>query len=116
MNIMLWVIQVLLAVWNLLGGSYTISNFDKLKSHAVDGLPASVWVALGVLQIIAAIALVIPGKLVKAPMLASIAAGYIAVYALSGCFLFAQYAGFPGLLWAVVPAALAAVVAFGRMR
>ena len=42
MNIMLWVIQVLLAVWNLLGGSYTISNFDKLKSHAVDGLPASV--------------------------------------------------------------------------
>ena len=31
MNILLWVLQVLLALWNLIGGIYTVSNFEKLK-------------------------------------------------------------------------------------
>lgn len=34
---------------------------------------------------------------------------------LLGCVLFAQYAGFPGMLWGVAPAILAVFVAYGRM-
>jgi hypothetical protein len=115
MKILLWVIQILLAIWNLMGGSYTIFNYMNLRAPAVKTLPASFWVALGALQIIAAIALLIPGKLVRVPKLNAIAAAYIFVFALSGIIIFAQYAGFPGMLWAVIPAALAAFVVYGRL-
>jgi hypothetical protein len=48
------------------------------------------------------------------PKLTPIAAAYLALNALLGCALFAKYAGFPGILWAVVPAILATFVAYGR--
>ena len=115
MKILLWIVQILLALWNLTGGSYTISNYEKLKAPGMNALPSYIWVALGALQVLAAIALVLPGKLVRVPKLNAIAAAYIALYALSGIILFAQYAGFPAMLWAVIPAALAAFVVYGRL-
>jgi uncharacterized membrane protein YphA (DoxX/SURF4 family) len=109
MNIILWTVQILLALWNLTGGIYTISNYESLKSAWASDLPKPIWVALGVLQVISAICLVVP-------KLTPVAAIYLAVNALLGCLLFSKYAGFPGLLWGVVPAVLAAFVAYGRMR
>jgi hypothetical protein len=115
MNILLWVLQSLLAFWNLTGGIYTISNYEQLKGAWANDLPKPAWVALGVLQALFALGLVLPGATGVLPKLTPIAAAYLAVYALLGCALFAKYAGFPGLLWAVVPAILAAFVAYGRI-
>jgi uncharacterized membrane protein len=108
MNILLWVLQVSLGLWNLIGGVYTLSHYQQIASLWASNLPAAVWVAIAVLQILFSIALVLP-------KLTSIAAVYLAVNALLGCALFAQYAGFPGMLWGVVPAALCAFVVCGRM-
>jgi len=108
MNILLWVFQILLALWNIIGGIYTISNYEQLKSPLANDLPKSVWVGIGVLQVVFAVGLVLP-------KLTPIAAIYLAANALLGCALFAKYAGFPGILWGVVPAISAAFVAYGRM-
>ncbi len=108
MNILLWVFQVLLALWNLIGGAYTFSHYENLKGGLGNNLPGFVWMAISLLQILFAIALVIP-------KLTPIAAVYLAVNALLGCVLFAQYAGFPGMLWGVIPALLVAFVAYGRI-
>jgi hypothetical protein len=108
MNILLWVLQIFLALWNMLGGVYTAYNYEMLKSVWANDLPKPVWVALGVLQAVFAIGLVLR-------KLTPIAATYLAVNSLLGCVLFSKYAGFPGVLWAVVPAILAAFVAYGRM-
>ena len=108
MNILLWILQVLLALWNLIGGVYTFSHYENLKGGWGNNLPGAVWAAIAVLQVLFAVALVIP-------KLAPIGAVYIALNALLGCVLFAQYAGFPGLLWGVIPALLAAFVAYGRI-
>jgi hypothetical protein len=109
MNIIIWALQILLALWNLTGGLYTISNYESLKSAWANDLPKPAWLALGTLQALFAIGLVVP-------KLTPIAAAYLAVNSLLGCALFSKYVGFPGLLWGVIPAILAAFVAYGRMR
>jgi hypothetical protein len=48
------------------------------------------------------------------PKLTPVAAVYLAANALLGCALFTQYAGFPGLLWGLVPAFFALFLAYGR--
>ncbi len=74
-------LQILLALWNLIGGAYTFSHYEEIRGAWMSGfLPAAC----------------------------------LALNSLLGCALFTQYAGFPGMLWSVVPALLAAFVAYGR--
>jgi hypothetical protein len=109
MNGLLWVLQVLLALWNLIGGSYVATNYAKIgNSWALGVLPATAWMALSGVQILFALGLFWP----KA---ASIAATGLAVLSLLGLGLYTQYAGFPGMLWGVVPALLLAFTAYGRI-
>lgn len=115
MNILLWVLQGLLAFWNLTGGAFTIMNHEKIKGGMWgNNLPTPVWMILGVLQILFALGIILPGIVGMMPKLVSIAAIYLAVNSLLGCTIFSQYAGFPGMLWGLVPATLAAFVAYGR--
>ena len=114
MNILLWILQILLALWNIIGGTYTIINYEQLKGAWAADLPKPVWIIIGGLQILFSLGLVLPLAFGMMPQLTSISAIYLALNALLGCALFAQYAGFPGMLWGVVPALLAAFVAYGR--
>ena len=114
MNALLWTLQIALTLYNVIGGIYTISNHEQLKGTLANDLPNPAWVALGVLQVVFALGLVVPGVFGILPRLTPISAGYLAANALLGCALFAKYAGCPGILWAVVPAILAAFVAYGR--
>ena len=114
MNILLWILQILLTLWNVVGGFYTVFNYETLKGPWANNLPKSAWVIICVLQILFALGLVLPGLVGVYPKLTSVAAIYLAANALLGCVLFAQYAGFPGLLWGVVPALLAAFIAYAR--
>src|ERR1700679_865076 len=108
MNILLWILQILLGLWNLIGGVYTLSHYEQIKGGLGTNLPGPVWVAIAVLQILFALGLTLP-KFTR------VAAVYLAVNALMGCALCAQYAGFPGMLWGVIPALLLAFVAYGRI-
>jgi hypothetical protein len=109
MNILLWILQILLAVWNMIGGMYTLWHYEQLKGPWVNDLPKSAWAALCALQVLFAVGLILP-------RLTPFAAIYLAFNSLLGCVLFAQFAGFPGMLWGLVPAILAGFVAVGRWR
>ena len=109
MNILLWILQVLLALWNLMGAGYMVVHYQNLaNAWALSVLPRPVWIAYGVLEALFAIGLLLP-KLV------SRAAIGLAVLVLLGIGLFAQYTGW-GLLWAFVPALLLGIVAYKRKR
>ena len=115
MNILLWVLQILLALWNIIGGIYMANNYKLVANEwALNALPKPAWIALGVLQVLFALGLVLPGALKVWPKLTPISALCLAVISLCGIALYAAYAGFPGLLWALVPAILAAFVAYER--
>jgi hypothetical protein len=113
MNILLWVLQILLALFNMIGGIYMVNNYEKLANvWALNALPKPAWMALGLLQVLFSLGLVLP---VAGRVLTPISAVCLAVISLLGMALYVAYAGFPGMLWAVVPALLAAFVAYGRI-
>lgn len=114
-NIFLWILQILLALWNITGGIYMINNYGSLANPwALNALPKTVWAALGAIQVVFALGLVLPGAFRILPKLTSIAAICLSVISLLGIALYVAYAGFPGILWAVVPAILYTFVAYGR--
>jgi hypothetical protein len=118
MNILLWALQALLAFWNLTGGFYMAGHYESLIVGLASPLPKPLWIAHGVLQMVFAFGLLIPiaGKLFPKAVPAS-AIGLAVLAVLDAVFpLSAPYAGFPGMLWPLLPGALAAFVAYGRLK
>jgi fumarate reductase subunit C len=76
-------------------------------------MPAVFWLTLGIIQIVLALTLIISvwGRFSKLTSPVAIA---LAVIALSGSFLYSAYAGFPGILWALIPAALFAFIVYKK--
>lgn len=113
MNILLWGLQVILSLWNIIGGLFILENFEKVATQqALSTLHGPVWIALGILQILLALGLILPGA--KLRRLNSIAAVGMSALSLLGIALYTQYHGFPGILWGIVPAILAAFIAYER--
>ena len=111
MKLLILTLQALLALWNIVGASYLIGNYRFLANvWAQNHLPAFFWYALGALQIILAIALLlsISGRWRK---LALPAATGLTLTSLLGLAIYAAYWGFPGMLWALIPASLLAGIA-----
>src|SRR2546422_11352292 len=109
MSILLWVIQVALAFLYLSGGAYKVFKFDALANH-MRALPRGGWRALGVLEMVGAVLLVVPAVTPPAAALA------LETLALAG--LYARYSlkltvTHP-LVWSVVMGLLVAFVACGR--
>lgn len=113
MNILLWVLQILLALYYAMGGFYQM-NVGKLPPAWFKIVPKAGWIALGGLQVLFALGLVLPGAAKVMPQFTPISAvGLIVetqvVYALTiKKFVFKAY------MWVLIPAALAAFVAYGR--
>jgi len=119
MNILLWVLQVALALLNLAGGAYKLLKFDELAQVPATGaLPRGGWGALGVLEIVCAVLLVVPAAANWMPLLTPLAAAVLALEGLALAGLYARYslelAVTNPLVWSLVMGLLAAFVAYGR--
>jgi uncharacterized membrane protein YphA (DoxX/SURF4 family) len=115
MNILLWVVQVVLAALYVAGGSYKTAKADQLVKQ-VQALSPGAWRVIGIIEVIGGIALLIPARWM--PGLTPLAAAVLAVEALLLAALYAQRsrkltAANP-LVYAVVMAVLAGCVAYGR--
>lgn len=113
-NVILWMLQILLAFYMVTGGMYMMSNYRALASSwALGTLPSFAWTVIGVLQILFALGLVLPGLLKKSHTFTAQSAVGLVVISLLGAVLYSAYAG-SGILWAVLPAAVAAFIAYMR--
>ncbi len=110
MNILLWILQILLALYYLMGGQWMVF---KVPPVWLKLLPKPVWMALGLLQALFAIGLVLPGLIGMSPPITPIAAIGVAVETLLVSTI--TKPKFQGMLWIVVPALLALFVAYGRL-
>ena len=117
MNVLLWVLQVALAFLYLAGGAYKVFSFDELASQMA-ALSRGGWRALGVLEMLGAVLLIVPAAAKWMPVSTPLAAAALALEALALAALYAQYslelAATNPLVWSVVMALLAAFVAYGR--
>ncbi|HXI33741.1 MAG TPA: DoxX family protein, partial [Gemmatimonadales bacterium] len=76
MNIVLWILQIVLAFFFLSGGAYKIFKVETLAGH-FHGLSPNVWRALGVIEIGCGVLLVVPAKVTGVPMLTAYAAAVL---------------------------------------
>jgi uncharacterized membrane protein YphA (DoxX/SURF4 family) len=117
MNVLLWVLQVALAFLYLSGGAYKVFKFDQLANQ-MRALSRSGWRALGVLEMLGAVLLIIPAATKWMPVLTSLAAAALALETLVLAALYARYslklAATNPMVWAAVMGLLVAFVAYGR--
>jgi len=110
MNVLFWVLQVALAFLYLSGGAYKVFKFDQLATY-MRALPRGGWRALGVLEMVGAVLLVIPAVTPFAA--AALALQTLALAALYGRYSLKLAATNP-MVWAVVMGLLVAFLAYGR--
>ena len=117
MNILLWIIQAVLALLCLSGGAYKAFKFDELANQ-MRALSRGGWRALGVLEMLGAVLLIVPAAMQWMPVLTPLAAAALALETLALAGLYARYslkltAANP-FVWAAVMGLLVAFVAYGR--
>ncbi|MGE0815064.1 MAG: DoxX family protein [Vicinamibacterales bacterium] len=117
MNAVLWLFQIALALLCLAGGAYKVFTGDAL-ADAMRALPAGGWRALGVLEMLAGVLLVVPAAIRWMPLLTPLAAAVLTLETLGLAAVYASYslALSPAnpLVWAVLMAVMSAAVAWGR--
>jgi hypothetical protein len=117
MNVLLWVLQVLLAAHTLMGALWKFSNTEQ-NASSLGALPHALWVGLTVPELAAAVVLVLPLGLKRVGPWVPFAAAFVAAEMLTFCaFHFASGDANhgPAIYWLVV-AAWSAFVAVGRLK
>jgi hypothetical protein len=117
MNVVLWVVQVALALFYFAGGAYKLFMFDELANH-LTGLARGTWGALGVFEMVCAVLLAVPAPGKWAAILPPLAGAALALETLALAGLYSRYsleltAANP-LTWALTMGLLVAFVAYGR--
>lgn len=116
MNILLWILQVLLALHTAAGAVWKFSNSTQAVP-SLSAIPPAAWTAMSVVELLCCVGLVLPAFYRPAAMLAPIAAIVIAAEMLMMCALHLQ-SGDPSrgpiIYWLVV-AAVCAFIAYGRL-
>jgi len=113
MKIFTKIIQGLIALYTITGAIYMMGHYEVLATElALSKLPPNFWIGLGAVQIIQALTLILDlfFKVGKAYVFNS--AMCLALLSLLGSALYIAYAGFPGILWAIIPALIYVFIAY----
>jgi hypothetical protein len=117
MNILLWILQAALAFLYVSGGAYKATKFEEL-SKQLDEIPHAGWRALGVLEILGAILLIVPAVTQWMPELTPLAATVLALETLAIALLSARHSlkltAQNPMVWALGIGLSSAFVAYGR--
>lgn len=116
MNILLWVLQILLAVHTAMGAFWKFSNSEQTVP-SLSAIPHGVWLTIGVFELACVVGLVIPLLYKPLAVLAPLAAIVIGAIMLLYCVLH-LVSGDPNhgqLVYWLVVAAVCAFIAYGRL-
>ncbi len=115
MNILLWVLQILLALHTIVGAVWKFSN-PAQTIPSLDAIPHGVWIVMGVIELLCSLGLILPAINRHLGMLAPVAATYIVAEMLlfSGVDIFSRNPDYNHVMYWLVVAAISAFVAYGR--
>lgn len=115
MNILLWILQVLLALHTAVGAVWKFSNAEQTVP-SLKAIPHGVWLGMSVFELLCSLALVLPAFSRGVALLAPVAAVGIASEMLlfSGLHLYSGEANHGPMIYWLVVAALGAFIAYGR--
>ncbi len=115
MNILLWVLQIFLALHTLIGAVWKFSNSEQTVP-SLKAIPHGVWLSMSVFELICSVALIVPAFSKSFAILAPIGAACIAVEMLFFCsvHMFSGDANYGHLIYWLVVAAICVFIAYGR--
>lgn len=117
MNILLWILQILLALHTTMGAVWKFSHSTEQTMPSLKAIPPSAWLALAVVELLCALCLILPAFYKPLNILVPTAALCIAVIMLSFCaihFLSGNSNLSSPAYWVVV-AAFCGFIAYGRI-
>lgn len=116
MKILLWVLQILLALHTTTGAVWKFSNSEQAVP-SLNAIPHGVWLTMSVVELACSVCLILPAFKKSLAVLAPIAAGSIAAEMMlfSGLHLYSGETNHGPLIYWLVVAALCAFLAYGRL-
>ncbi|MCO6045232.1 DoxX family protein [Aeoliella sp. ICT_H6.2] len=117
MNMLLWVLQILLALHTAMGAVWKFSHSAEQTMPSLKAIPSGVWLAMGIAEMVISVCLVLPAFYRPLSFLIPVAAVCIAAEMVIFCVLHLRSgatASGPLAYWLVV-AALCLLVASGRI-
>jgi len=117
MNILLWVLQVLAALLYGASGVMKIFLFDKISADvpSFGALPRQAWMALGIVELVCVVGLIVPGALNWHPALTAAAATVLAIESLVFIGVHVKYRETMSIIMSGVLGMLMAFVAYARL-
>ena len=116
MNILLWILQALAALMYGASGVMKVFMFDKISGDvpSFGALPREAWIALGTLELVCTVGLVVPGALHWQPRLTVLAAAVLAIESLVFIWVHFTYHEVGSIVLSGVLGLLMAFIAYGR--
>ena len=117
MNNLLWILQVLAALVYGASGVMKVFMFDKVSEQvpSFGALPREAWMALGVLELVCTVGLIVPAAFRWRPALTVVAATVLAIESLVFVWVHVKYGEIPPIILSGVLGLLMAFIAYGRM-
>ena len=117
MNILLWVLQLLAALLYGSSGVMKVFMFDKVSQDvpSFGALPRKAWTALGILELVCTVGLIVPDALHWQPSLTILAATVLAVESLVFIGVHVRYREVTPMILSAVLGLIMAFIVYGRM-
>ena len=117
MNVLLWVLQGLAALLYAASGVMKVFMFDKISAEqpSFGALPRGAWTALGILELLCVVGLIVPSAFRWHPKLTVVAAAVLAIESLVFIWVHVKYGEIPPIIMSAVLGLLMAFVAYGRI-
>jgi len=117
MNALLWVLQILAALVYGASGVMKVFLLDKVSEGvpSFGALPREAWMALGILELLCTVGLIVPAAFRWKPALTVVAALLLAVESLVFIWVHVQYREVPPIVLSAVLGLLMAFIAYGRL-
>jgi len=117
MNIVLWVLQLLGALVFTASGVMKTFMFDKVSKDvpSFGVLPRHVWTALGILELVCVVGLIVPAAFRWLPVIIVVAATVLAIESLVFIWVHVQSREFAPIILSGLLGLLMAFIAYGRM-
>ncbi|HET6362473.1 MAG TPA: DoxX family protein [Gemmatimonadota bacterium] len=117
MNILLWILQVLTALLYGSSGVMKVFMFESISGDvpSFGALPREAWMALGILELVCTIGLLVPAVFHWRPRLTILAAILLAIESLVFVWVHVQYHEIVPMIMSGVLGLLMAFIAYGRM-
>lgn len=117
MGTLLWILQILAALLFSASGVMKVFLFEKVSADvpSFGALPRRAWTALGIVELVCVVGLIVPSVLRWQPTLSVVAAAVLALETLVFIWVHVKYREVAPIVFSVVLGLVMGFVAYGRL-